>query len=174
MSGLAFSPVLPAEWLAVLAIIAAVILLYMVVRSPLGGLFRLLVAGLLLTLLARPQLITEETTALPDIALIIEDVSASQQLDERDRITADAVAGLEERLGALPDMETRVTRVEGREETRLGEAIAAGLADIPRGQLSGVFVVSDGQSADRVPTPESLGDVRTKVAMSAQSSGSCS
>ncbi|NHK26578.1 hypothetical protein FF098_001495 [Parvularcula flava] len=157
MSGLVFSPMIPLTWFWALAAVSGLIAIYMIVRSPVGGLFRLVALAGLLVLLAQPRLLQETTTPLPDIALIVTDVSASQELDARNIVTGETVEVLRQRLANLPDMEVREVSVEGRQETRLGEAISSGLADVPRGQLSGVFVVTDGQSADEIPTAQSLG-----------------
>ncbi|GGC96428.1 hypothetical protein [Aquisalinus flavus] len=157
MSGLVFAPMIPLAWLWALAAASGLVALSMIIRSPVGGLFRLAALAGLLVLLAQPRLLQETTTPLPDIALIVTDTSASQELDGRDAVTAEAVEVLRQRLANLPDIEVREVNVDGRQETRLGEAISSGLADVPRGQLSGVFVVTDGQSADDIPTARSLG-----------------
>ena len=157
MSGLVFSPLLPVAWFWALAILSGGAAIYTAIRSPIGGAFRILAVAALLVLLAQPRLLEESTTPLPDIALIVEDLSASQSLDGRAAVTAQAADTLEERLSGQPNLEVRRLTVEGREETRLGEALTNGLADIPRGQLSGVFIVTDGQSADETPSARSLG-----------------
>src|SRR5690606_673632 len=69
-------------------------------------------------------------------------------LDGRAAATAQAADALEARLEALGEVEVVRTSVSGDEETRLVEAIEAAIADAPRGQLGGVFVVSDGQASD--------------------------
>ncbi len=137
--------------------ISLAICLYSLLRLPRGGVLRLIAASLLIILLLRPQLVEETTTALPDIALIITDESASQQIDGREEATGQTVAELKARLSRFTDLEVREVNVSGRQETRLSDGFYSGLADIPRSQLAGVFVVTDGQSTDTPQSPAALG-----------------
>ena len=83
-----------------------------------------------------------------DIALILVDESASQSLDDRDRVTEDAAEKLAARIEALGGVETEVIRFGGEEETLTVNAVRQAIADTPRQRLGAVFVVTDGQAAD--------------------------
>ena len=157
MSGLIFTPIIPVFWIILLSLLGGMIAILFIWRAPLGGLLRLAAMGLLLALLAQPQWRHEDRTPEPDVVLIVRDRSASQQLDQRDRISVSAVAQLGERLSRLPNVEWRDVQIDGVQETRLGDGLRLALSDVPRARLAGVFVISDGRSADPLPDAQSLG-----------------
>ena len=145
---LVFEPHIP-EWALMIAIgLGAFMALIGLWRRWQSGVFRALAIAALIGLLANPLLRESERTPLDDIAIIVADKSASQALDDRDRVTDATVAALESDLAALENTESRVVDVTGDEETRLIEALRVALSDTPRGRLAGVFIVSDGQVAD--------------------------
>ena len=111
----------------------------------------------LLGLIGKPALRSEEKTPLPDIAIILTDDSASQQLDQRNTVTKTAAETLTKRLEALGNIEIRQTEVTGFDETKLGEALALSLADVPRSQLGAIFILSDGQVIDPPASAAALG-----------------
>ena len=156
-NSMTFAPLLPWPFWIAIAVISALICLYMLVRMPLSGLCRTIAAGLLLLLLAGPKLVEETTSPLPDIALIIEDRSASQDIDGRAEATAAAADALRARLENIDELEVRTVSAEGREETRLDQALYDGLSDMPRNQLAGIFILSDGQSSMTPDDPAALG-----------------
>jgi predicted Rdx family selenoprotein len=153
MNQIAFEPAfsLPAIVLAgAVAILAGAVSL---IRAPRSAPFRVAALFALLALLLNPQIRVAERTALADIAVIIEDESASNRLDQRAGATRVAADALEAKLRALGDVELVRTRVGGEEESRLGEALDAALTDNPRARLSVIFVVTDGQATDHVAAP---------------------
>lgn len=152
--GLHFEPLAPALVsgpvgiaLAAVALIVALVGLW---RRPLSGAFRLAALAALFGLLANPVMRTAEQTPLDDLALLIVDRSASQSLDGRDAAATEAAADVERKLAGLGGVDVRRIEVAGATETRLGAAIEGALADAPRSRLAGVFVVTDGQSADAI------------------------
>ncbi|WP_306250250.1 hypothetical protein [Parvularcula sp. IMCC14364] len=157
MSELVFIPLVSWPVLAVFAVVSLVVCMYAVWRSPFSGVLRLMAALGLLALLTGPTLLEETTSPLPDIALIIEDQSSSQKLDGREEVTAAAATELASRLEGISDLDVRRVTLAGRDETRLGEGFLDGLSDVPRSQLAGIFVVTDGQSIDTPQDPATLG-----------------
>ncbi len=143
-----FEPLIP-EWSFALAmLLGAVVVAISIIRYWRSGLLRALAVAALIALVGNPQLRETERTPLDDIAIIVVDESASQQLDGRNAVTEAAMNGLEERLGNLENIETRIVAAEGDEETRLIETLRTALSDAPRARLSGVFIISDGQTTD--------------------------
>jgi hypothetical protein len=150
VSQVAFDPDLPLAIVAAIAAIAAAVALFSVYRSPHSGAFRLVGFAALIGLLLNPQLRISTQTPLDEIAVILVDESASNRLDGREAATAAAAAGLEAKLAALGGVETVRVAVGGADETRIGDALAAAVADHPRSRLAGVFIVTDGEATDRV------------------------
>ena len=148
MREIVFAPIVPLWALGVAGALAAGAVAISFLRGAKGAPFRLLAAAALLALLANPILHTAETTALDDIAIIIEDKSASQGLDGRGAASARAADDLEARLKGLGRVEVLRREAAGVDETRMVEAIEEAVADVPRGRLGGVFVVTDGQTTD--------------------------
>ncbi|OFX02871.1 MAG: hypothetical protein A3E78_02630 [Alphaproteobacteria bacterium RIFCSPHIGHO2_12_FULL_63_12] len=152
MSALEFEPAFPLALVIGAAIIAGLIAVVSIIRSPASAPFRLAALAALIGLLLNPQIRIAERTPLDDIAIIISDESASNSLDGRNDATREAASAIERKLAALGGVEIIRTAVGGDEETRLGDAISAAVNDNPRARLAGVFVVTDGQSTDRLAT----------------------
>ena len=115
-------------------------------------------AGLaILAALANPAVQTENRAPLPDIAVVVVDETASNRIAGRSQQTAEARAHLERALARLPDVETRFVALPdgaGNTGTELGAALAQTLADLPRDQVAGVFVLSDGRAHDLGLAPD--------------------
>ena len=109
MSGLSviFAPLLPMAVLMALAGLAAVVLALSVWRGQRGWPLRALAALALLGAMAQPALQREETEALSDIVLLLDDRTASQSLSDRGTQTDAAIKGLEAQLATLPNVEFR-------------------------------------------------------------------
>ncbi len=141
-------PMLPA-WALIVAVIAgAAFAILSLIRNWKSGIARAIASAALLVMLAGPMIREAETTPLSDIALILVDESASQSLDDRDRVTEDAAEKLAARIELLEGVETEVIRFGGAEETLTVNAVRQAIADTPRQRLGAVFVVTDGQAAD--------------------------
>src|SRR3546814_13968170 len=66
--------------------------------------------AVLLLALANPSIIEEQRDPLSDIAFIVADESASQEIEQRGSQTEQAVSHLLEQTGALEDTEVRLIR----------------------------------------------------------------
>jgi len=154
-----WAPLLPWPILAALAALAVPVLGLAAWRRARGALWRTLAVAALLGLLANPTLVREQREALPDIALVVVDESASQDIGPRPAQTAAILDDLDQRWPALRDTEVRVIRAgsdlpdAAAEGTRLFRTVRRGLAEIPDDRLAGVVLVSDGQVHD---VPKSL------------------
>jgi len=163
-TGIVFSPLLPWAVLAPLLVLAALELGFALVRRARGAWWRLLVAIALVLALLNPSLVAERRESLRDVAVVVADQSPSQALGARAARTDKALADLETRLAALPDLEVRVVRAGGGEgrgtvtETRLFEALDRAMADVPRRQRAGAILITDGQVHDVPADPAAARD----------------
>jgi hypothetical protein len=160
-ASISFAPLVPWPVLIGLAAVAALLALYGLLRRARGAGLRALAFAAILAALANPSWVQERREPLSDIAVIVADQSASQDIERRADETRAAVAELEQRLRRLPGTEVRVVSVgdsagtgpEAEDEgTRLFSALEGALADVPRRRIAGVIAVTDGQIHD---VPES-------------------
>jgi hypothetical protein len=145
------SPLLPLWALALLAAPAAP-LLWRARRQGIAPWPRLLCLALLWLALLNPQMRRDQAVELRDIALVLVDDSPSMHLGQRQAQSAAAVAEVQKRLAALPNLETRTATIGAArrqgEGTLLFAGLGEGLADIPKSRLAGVIMVTDGQVHD--------------------------
>jgi hypothetical protein len=160
---IAFSPYLPWPVLGVAAAIALVLLGFGVWRRARGVWARALALAVVLAALADPVLVEEQRAPQRDVALVVEDVSASQHLGDRMQAAARDADYLKQRLSALPGLDVRVVQAGAQPPgsmadtgTHLFDAVAKALADVPPQRVAGVALVTDGQVED-VPAPDRLG-----------------
>ena len=154
-----FDPLLGWPVVAALGALALAVTALSLWRRLAGWALRGLAFALVLAALANPSLQTEERDPLPDLALIVRDVTGSNLLAGREVQTEQAEARLRAelaRLGVEPRLVT-VTDAPDNGGSTLNAALEAALADLPRDRLAGVFVVSDGLAHDapisQVPAP---------------------
>jgi hypothetical protein len=149
---IAFAPLIPAWALALLALVAVPVVGYALFAKARGAAWRLAALAGLLLALANPLAVIEQRQSLPNVALVVIDESASMRIGERAERAARAATALRERLGRERDMEVRVVRAGaggvGTDGTRLFDSIERAVADVPRGRIAGVAVVTDGQVHD--------------------------
>ncbi|MFQ5984723.1 MAG: hypothetical protein ACE5LL_04315 [Alphaproteobacteria bacterium] len=166
LTTLALAPALPWPLIAVLAAAGAALLLVGAVRQARGTAYRGLAVTVALLALLGPTVVEEEREPLPDVAVVVVDESLSQGIGDRSAEAAAALAALEERLEALPNLEVRVVHAGRREtglqgtsssETRLFETLRRSLADVPNQQIAGAILITDGQVHDVPADPAALG-----------------
>jgi hypothetical protein len=129
-------------------------------RSPGWGL-RAAAFAALLAAISNPSLVREDRDALPDVAFLVIDESASQSIDGRPVQTAEAEAALTAQLEALSarggadaPLETRVVRVApetdptANEGTRILSAMEAAAAEVAQDRIAGAILITDGQAHD--------------------------
>jgi len=156
------SPVLPWAVIAGLAAAAALVLLLGLWRRARGTAWRTLAAAGLLGALANPSIVREERDYIDDVAVVVVDDSASQDIGDRTQQTAAALAEIESRISSLPNLELRVVRagedstMAGAGGTQLFEALSRTLGDIPARRVAGAVFISDGQVHD---VPDDLRDL---------------
>ena len=145
---LVFDPWISDWALALVAVICIAIAALSLWRNWKSGVFRTIALAALVVLLANPLTRETESTDLDDIALVLIDKSASQNLGGRDDIANRAGAKLEEKLNALDGVEPRLVDITGEERTQTVSALQNAMADTPRARLGAVFLVTDGQADD--------------------------
>ena len=157
---LTFAPLVP--WPVV--IFAAVVMLVMVVlafwRGLTGWWLRAFAALAVLAGLAEPTWRQEDRTYLPDIAFLVIDESASQNIDLRPTQVAEAMAAFEAETPALtaprgdrPPLEVVTVRAGTAEPgaapgTRLLTALAKAAAEVSPDRIAGALLITDGQVHD--------------------------
>lgn len=157
MSGqIFFDPLVPLWVLILLAVLCAVGISFALWRGLSGWAFRALAGLVILLALAAPVLQVENRAALSDIVLLLVDQSASQRLSDRESQTEEAAKLLSTRISNRGNTELRrinVTDGIGDAGTEMMQALADGLAQEPRGRISGVIALSDGlvHDMDRMP-----------------------
>lgn len=145
--GVHFSPLLPPDLLAWLALAGLCVGLFSIVLRGWSGLLRLLAIVLLLAGLANPALVSEEREPLDDVVAVVVDRSASQALGNRASQTDAAREAVRQRLAALPGLDIREIEVgegEGGDGTRLFGALGRHLADVPAERMAGAVLLTDG------------------------------
>lgn len=148
-AALQFSPLIPLPWLLTLALAMTLATGIGLWRRVGGTWWRLAAMALVLVALADPRVVAEQRQALADIVLVMVDDSPSQRLHDRPAQTAEALAHVQQKLAALPNLEVRVRHHDG--DSKLFAAMQAALADLPRRRLSGIILISDGRVHD-LPT----------------------
>jgi hypothetical protein len=157
-----FSPVVPWPLIAGIAIAALLVLLFGLWRRARGTAWRALAAIGLIGAICNPSVVREERNYIDDVAVVVVDDSASQHIGNRAEQTATALAEVEKRIRALPHVELRVVRAgadstsAGGGGTRLFEALARALGDVPARRIAGAVFISDGQVHD---VPSGLKDL---------------
>src|SRR5712671_2429195 len=150
--GIAFSPLVPDAvlWAAV-AVAAAIVILLFAGRTR-GAAVRALALALMVAALANPSLTREDRDPLTSVAVVVVDKSPSQDFGDRTAQTAAARAALVTRLQRVPGLELRVVeagQADGETDgTRLFQALAATLSDVPPERVAGAFMITDGRVHD--------------------------
>jgi hypothetical protein len=155
-----WAPAFAWEFIAVLALAAAVLVGIAVYRRARGAWWRALAFTLLILALANPSLVKEQRQPLDDIALVVIDESASQEIEPRPAQSEAALRHVLEALKGLDATEVRVVRAGagiGEDGTRLFSGLRDALAKVPRKRVAGVVVISDGQIHDAPDNLEAFG-----------------
>ncbi len=161
MWSLTFAPLVPLPLLIGLAVLAAVAAGMALVLAGRGAILRALALAVLAVALADPSLVFEDREPVKDVVAVVVDKSASNRLADRSQQTQAAQAEVERQLRGVSGVETRTIEVTDQQGagdgTRLFEALATGLADVPSERVAGAIVLSDGLAHDAPATAEALG-----------------
>ena len=163
VSSLDFSPYLPIDWLAILAVICLGISLFALWRRGRGTLLRAALMALLLLMLANPVLLTEKRKFLNDIAVIVLDESNSQKIGQRGETARVAFKELKARLEQIENLQVETITVKNKTTSLLGDedgthafdAREEALKNISPNRVAATILITDGQIHD---VPENLGE----------------
>jgi hypothetical protein len=161
MWSLTFAPLVPLPLLIGLAVLAAVAAGMALVLAGRSAILRALALTVLAIALADPSLVFEDREPVKDVVAVVVDKSASNRLADRSQQTQAAQAEVERQLRGIAGVEARTIEVTDQQGagdgTRLFEALATGLADVPSERVAGAIVLSDGLAHDAPATAEALG-----------------
>ncbi len=151
---LIFAPYIPWPYIAGLAVIAAALLMPGILRRMRGAWFRAVAAAALILAIANPILLNEQREPQSTVVAVVVDKSASQGLDSRDKVTAEAVTELQKRLAEFRNVEVRTVEAGGPQSgglvdgTQLFSSLTTALADVPPDRIGAVIMLTDGQVHD--------------------------
>ncbi|MFC5393704.1 hypothetical protein [Bosea vestrisii] len=161
MWSLTFAPLVPLPLLIGLAVLAAVAAGMALVLAGRGAILRALALAVLAIALADPSLVFEDREPVKDVVAVVVDKSASNRLSDRSQQTQAAQAEVERQLRGVAGVETRTIEVTDQQGagdgTRLFEALASGLADVPSERVAGAILLTDGLAHDAPANAEALG-----------------
>ena len=155
---LELSPILPIEALTVLGLVALAIMALGIVKRARGAWLRLLATAAVFLALLNPIARDEVRTVLPDVAVVVTDLSQSQTIDGRSERAVETGRQLKEDLKTAKDLEVKYVTVRpdpvpNDEGTQLFKALNEALSDVPPERFAGAVLITDGQVHD---VPESL------------------
>ena len=150
-STIVFDPMIPTLLLVIVAFLSFAAVMLAVTRGLQGWALRGAALMVILAALTGPSVQQEDRAPLSDIVLMLEDVSASQKLADREVQTKTAADTLAAQLQARENTELRRIRVNdgiGDAGTQLMTALSEALAEEPRSRIAGILAISDGRIHD--------------------------
>jgi len=168
---LSFSPLVPEPVLWIAVALAALFGLVAIAARGAPAALRALALAVLVLALANPALVEEDREPVDDVVAVVIDRSASQGLGERAEMTEAVRADLDRRLSAMRNVVPRFIEVRdgaGDDGTRLFQALANGLADVPPDRIAGVILITDGVVHD---IPENAGQLGFRAPLHALVTG---
>lgn len=161
MWSVSLAPLVPLPLLIGLALLAAVAAGTALVLAGRSAVLRALALIALTVALADPSLVFEDREPVKDVVPVVIDRSASNRLADRAAQTEATQAEVERQLRGLGNVEPRVvdvTDAQGSGDgTRLFEALAASIGDVPSERVAGAIVITDGLAHDVPANAEALG-----------------
>ena len=149
----AFDPLIPMNFLAIVAVVAFAFLLIALLRGLKGWWIRTFAVGALLGALANPVLLQEERENLSNIIFVLSDNSESQTIANRPEQLARGLANIEKEIGALENFELKHIEFENDMADRdSGSMVLSALFDaaseVPQNRIAAAIVITDGRIHD--------------------------
>jgi len=159
---LAFDPFLPLPIILAIALVALFLVGWAIAKRMRGAALRALALAALVLALANPVANFEDREPVTSVVAIVVDRSPSQMSADRTARTDAALKALTERLARYPAFEARVIEAVTDPDaqspsTRLFEALASGIRDVPSSRLAGAVMITDGQIHDVPGSLSALG-----------------
>lgn len=161
MWSVSLAPLVPLPLLIGLSLLAAVAAGVALMLAGRNAILRALAMVVLTVALADPSLVFEDREPVKDVVSVVVDRSGSNRLADRAAQTQAAQAEVERQLRGVAGVEPRIVEVTDAQGsgdgTRLFEALAASVADVPSERVAGAIVITDGLAHDTPATAEALG-----------------
>jgi hypothetical protein len=159
---LAFDPFLPLPAILAIGVIALLLIGWAIAKRMRGAALRALALAALVLALANPVANFEDREPVTSVVAIVVDRSPSQMSGDRTARTDAALKALTERIARYPAFESRVIEAVTDPDaqspsTRLFEALASGIRDVPSSRLAGAVMITDGQVHDVPGSLSALG-----------------
>ena len=159
---LAFDPFLPLPAILAIALVALLLVGWAIAKRMRGAALRALALAALVLALANPVANFEDREPVSSVVAIVVDRSPSQMNADRTARTDAALKALTERIARYPAFETRIIEAATDPDaqspsTRLFEALASGIRDVPSSRLAGAVMITDGQIHDVPGSLSALG-----------------
>ncbi|NNF77198.1 MAG: hypothetical protein HKN05_04130, partial [Rhizobiales bacterium] len=150
---LEFSPILPMEALVVLGLAALAIMLLAILKRARGAWLRFAATAAVFLALLNPIARDEVRTILPDVAVVVTDLSQSQTIDGRSERAVETGRQLKADLKTAKDLQVKYVTVRpdpvpNDEGTQLFKALNEALSDVPPERFAGAVLITDGQVHD--------------------------
>lgn len=146
---LVFAPLLPHGLLVVLAVTAALLVIFALTRGARGAGIRGVLFALFLLAFFNPSVVKEQRAPLKDTAIVVLDESASMRIGERPQQAARVFDSLTKKLSAFDDLDTETIRLKGASESDLFAALAQRMSAVAPERLAGVIAITDGEIHDK-------------------------
>ncbi len=157
---LSFAPLVPWQMLALLAAPAGLVFCFAVFRGAAGAWWRGLAFLILVLGLANPRLAGEEREPQSDIAVLLIDRTASQDMDGRAERLEAALETLRAELADMEGLDVRETVLRDHADgTLLNKTLTRALSDVAPKRLAGVVVLTDGRAHDKATGTKPAGPV---------------
>lgn len=164
-SRLAIDPLIGLPVLTGFTVIAALAWLAYAILGGKAWLGRAVLLCLALTAVLNPSLVDEDREPLPSVVALVLDRSDSMSFGDRADIAQEVFDALQQDLATREALEVRVTEVPASADgTHLLGALQGLMADVPRDQIAGSILITDGQvhdAPDDVSLMAELGPVHT-------------
>ena len=159
---LAFDPFLPLPLILAIALVAILLVGWAIAKRMRGAALRALALAALVLALANPVANFEDREPVTSVVAIVVDRSPSQMSADRTARTDAALQALTERIARYPAFEIRIIEAltdpgAKSPSTRLFEALASGIRDVPSSRLAGAVMITDGQVHDVPGSLSALG-----------------
>lgn len=153
MSHITLHPFLPLPILFLMGGIICTLMIWSLFKLPQGMWFRFFGAMLILGSLFNPQIISNHTRPLKDIAIILIDKSSSQSLGQRAEQIDKARSILQKETAHFQDLDLRYVKIspDGKEDklgTRALSHLRRALSGIDLERYAGSVLITDGQIHD--------------------------
>ena len=162
ISQLTFTPFLTWPWLTAFIALGSILLALSLWQRARGMILRIIAFVILIFILFNPIVIQERRSSQPDIAIAVVDESPSQSIEGRRNQNETILKKLQELAKNQPNFNLKIVRVQAAGADKEGDGthlfgpLAEAIADVPKNQLAGIMLITDGQVHDvpKIPKKE--------------------